>query len=158
MSVPPYTPGLPYYSKVDSITDTTITYRMLYLEPNVKPESEKWQPRTERCCIAVLALGLINLSVKSEAPHALDAIGYAVNILQAFILCIQFYGVVRYFLALRREGWEPKGRGYDLSFGPAYTYTFALPPVDSGLGIPLLLKDSDDAYVSGDTEKVSLEG
>lgn len=62
MSVPPYTPGLPYYSKVDSITDATITYRMLYLEPNVKPESEKWQPRTERCCIAVLALGLISES------------------------------------------------------------------------------------------------
>ncbi|KAJ5706268.1 hypothetical protein N7455_004184 [Penicillium solitum] len=62
MSVPQYTSGLPYYYKVDSVTDTTITYRMLYLKPNVKPESEKWQPRIERCCIAVLILSLIRAS------------------------------------------------------------------------------------------------
>lgn len=100
----------------------------------------------------------VDLSVESEAPHTSDAVGYAVNTLQVFILCVQFYGMVRYFLALRREGREPKGRGYDLSFGPAYTYMFALPPVDSGLGIPLSSKDSDNVYVSGHTEGVSLEG
>ncbi|KAJ5706267.1 hypothetical protein N7455_004185 [Penicillium solitum] len=54
--------------------------------------------------------------------------------------------------AFRRAGWEQKGRGYDLSFGPAYTYTLAPPPVDSGLGVPLPWKDPDDAYVSGNTE------
>lgn len=62
MSVPQYTSGQPYYAKMDSITDTTITYRMLYLEPNVKPESERWQPRIERCCIAVLVLSSIRES------------------------------------------------------------------------------------------------
>ncbi|OQD90277.1 hypothetical protein PENSOL_c059G01929 [Penicillium solitum] len=152
MSVPQYTSGLPYYYKVDSVTDTTITYRMLYLKPNVKPESEKWQPRIERCCIAVLILSLILMAIHIEAPHASSAFRYAVLILQVFMLCVQFYGVVRHFLALRRAGWEQKGRGYDLSFGPAYTYTLAPPPVDSGLGVPLPWKDPDDAYVSGNTE------
>ncbi|KAJ5969880.1 hypothetical protein N7501_006128 [Penicillium viridicatum] len=157
MSVPQYTYGFPNYAKVDSITDLTITYRMLYLEPNVKPESEKWQPRIERCCIASLVLSLIHMAVHIEAPHASGAVGLAVNILQAFILCLQYYSIARYFLALRREVREQKGRGYDLSFGSTYTYTFPLPPVDSGLGVPPPSKDSDDAYVSGHTEKVSLE-
>ncbi|CAI7575653.1 unnamed protein product [Penicillium viridicatum] len=158
MSVPQYTSGQPYYAKMDSITDTTITYRMLYLEPNLKPESEKWQPRIGRCCIAVLVLSSIHMAVHIEAPHASGAVGLAVNILQAFILCLQFYSIGRYSLALRREVRKQKGRGYDLSFGSTYTYTFPLPPVDSGLGVPLPSKDSDDAYVSGHTEKVSLEG
>lgn len=57
-----YTPELPYYSKVDSVADTTITYRMLYLEPNVQPESEKWQSRIYRCCIPLLILILIGES------------------------------------------------------------------------------------------------
>lgn len=92
------------------------------------------------------------MAIHIEAPHASSAFRYAVLILQVFMLCVQFYGVVRHFLALRRAGWEQKGRGYDLSFGPAYTYTLAPPPVDSGLGVPLPWKDPDDAYVSGNTE------
>lgn len=100
----------------------------------------------------------VDMAVHIEAPHALGAVGLVVNILQVFILCLQFYSIGRYYLALRREVREQKGRGYDLSFGSTYTYTFPLPPVDSGLGVPLPSKDSDDAYVSGHTEKVSLEG
>ncbi|KAJ5528610.1 hypothetical protein N7527_002003 [Penicillium freii] len=112
MPVPQYTSGQPYYAKMDSITDTTITYRMLYLEPNL---GKIW-PSTSKL-------------PTPQAPSGLP-----------------------------REVREQKGRGYDLSFGSTYTYTFPLPPVDNGLGVPLPSKDSDDAYVSGHTEKVCLEG
>jgi hypothetical protein len=95
-----------------------------------------------------LLISSVDLSIESEAHHVPDAVGHAVHILQVFILCVQLYSVVRYFLALRREGWEPKGRGYDLSLGSAYTYMFALPPVDSGLRVPLSSNVSDASAVA----------
>ncbi|KOS46992.1 hypothetical protein ACN38_g2062 [Penicillium nordicum] len=122
------TSELPYYCKVDSITDTTITYRMLFFKPNVKQESKKYQSRIHECCMAVWMLTLI--------------------------VFVQTYCLARYFLASMREGWELKGRGYDLAVGPAHTYTFDSPLAYSGLNVPLPSKDSNDVHVSGHIEKV----
>lgn len=93
----------------------------------------------------------VDMAVYIEAPHASNAVGYVVHTLQGFVLAIQWYSLVRYFLALRRQSWKPKGRGYDLSVGPAYTYTFPLRPGD-GDSIAPPSNDFDDAHVSGHRE------
>lgn len=100
----------------------------------------------------------VGMAVHIEAPRASGTVGTIVSILQDFIIFVQYYCLTRYLLAFKREGWKLKGRGYDLSFGPAHTSIFDPPPVDSGPDVPLLSKDSGDFHVSGHIEKVSLEG
>jgi hypothetical protein len=54
-----YTLGVPYYSQVEFITDTTATYRMLYFVRNVESEQEKWYWRVYTCCLVIVAIDYI---------------------------------------------------------------------------------------------------
>ncbi|KAJ6140138.1 hypothetical protein N7471_006624 [Penicillium samsonianum] len=174
MSFPPENKylGIPFYYREEFTTDTTGTYRTLYFKPNVEPESGKWQPRSPLvsgfvswlpplevicvyCFIVALVLSLIIVIVQIAAPDASKVV-HSLLTLQFFVICVQNYCIAKKLLALRRESRKQKGRGYDLFVGPAYTSTLALPPAETGLDVPPLSKDSDNAHISRQAEKVSL--
>ncbi|KAJ5177443.1 uncharacterized protein N7500_000142 [Penicillium coprophilum] len=139
--LPRSTFGVPHYSQIEFVNETIATYRNLHFVPNVKPESEKWHPRVDQCCIVILAIALIDQRI-----HASSAIHLTLLLFQAFMLCVQLYCVARSISAYRREFDERKGRGYDLFVGPKYTLT--LPPLDHG---------SDVEGYSTDPERNMLE-
>lgn len=93
--------------------------------------------------------------VQIAAPDASKVV-HSLLTLQFFVICVQNYCIAKKLLALRRESRKQKGRGYDLFVGPAYTSTLALPPAETGLDVPPLSKDSDNAQISRQAEKVSL--
>lgn len=54
--------GVPYYTQVEYINDESAVYRLIYLRPNTRPDSEIWEPRVDKCCLYVWLLIFISKS------------------------------------------------------------------------------------------------